>query len=96
MGDIGAALRARPDCTGKIGATGFCYGGGVSNMLAARLGADIQAVAPFYGAVPTPEEIKKDTVPAPIQESAEGPIYPWGLCLNLSEEELAKLKGQQR
>jgi len=45
-------LKARPDCSGKIAATGFCYGGGIANTLAVRLGADIAAAAPFYGAVP--------------------------------------------
>ena len=33
-------LKSRPDCTGKIAASGFCYGGGIANMLAVRLGAD--------------------------------------------------------
>ena len=50
--DIAAAalwLKGRDDCNGKIGATGFCYGGGVSNQLAVRLGADLAAAVPFYG-----------------------------------------------
>jgi len=50
--DIVAAalwLKNRDDCTGRIGATGFCYGGSVSNQLAARLGDDLAAAVPFYG-----------------------------------------------
>ena len=52
-------LKSRPDCTGKIGATGFCYGGGISNTLAVRLGADISAAAPFYGGPPSKEDAQK-------------------------------------
>ena len=50
-------LKSRPDCTGRIGATGFCFGGGVSNTLAGLLGADLAAAAPFYGGAARPEDV---------------------------------------
>ena len=43
-------LKARPDSTGKLGAVGFCFGGGIVNQLAVRMGADLAAGVPFYGA----------------------------------------------
>jgi carboxymethylenebutenolidase len=52
-------LKARPDCTGKVGATGFCYGGGIANKLAVSMGSDLSAAVPFYGAVPPTGDIAK-------------------------------------
>jgi carboxymethylenebutenolidase len=52
-------LKARSDCTGKLGVTGFCYGGSTSNALAVRLGADLAAAVPFYGAPPPDGDIPK-------------------------------------
>ncbi len=50
-------LKARPDCNGYIGATGFCFGGGMTNTLAVRLGEDLAAGAPFYGGPPDPADV---------------------------------------
>jgi carboxymethylenebutenolidase len=52
-------LKARPDCTGKLGAIGFCFGGSTVNMLAVRLGSDLAAGVPFYGAPPPAQDIPK-------------------------------------
>src|SRR3954447_12165523 len=57
-------LKSRPDCTGKIGAVGFCFGGGVVNQLAVRMGPDLAAGVPFYGAQPSPADAAK--IKAPI------------------------------
>jgi carboxymethylenebutenolidase len=56
-------LKARPDCTGKIGMVGFCFGGGVTNTMAVRLGADLAAGAPFYGGQPSAEEAARIKAP---------------------------------
>jgi carboxymethylenebutenolidase len=42
-------LKKRPDSTGKLGAVGFCFGGGMVNQLAVRLGKDLNAGVAFYG-----------------------------------------------
>ncbi|MFT5445120.1 MAG: carboxymethylenebutenolidase [Gammaproteobacteria bacterium] len=45
-------LKAHARSTGKLGATGFCWGGGATNFLAATMGADLSAAVPYYGAAP--------------------------------------------
>ena len=57
-------LKGRADCTGKIGAVGFCFGGGVVNNLAVSMGADLNAGAPYYGAQPSAADAAK--IKAPI------------------------------
>src|SRR5712671_5069799 len=52
-------LKGRPDSTGKLGVVGFCYGGGVANSLAVRMGPDLAAAVPFYGGQPPAAEVPK-------------------------------------
>jgi carboxymethylenebutenolidase len=49
--------RTRPDSTGKIGAVGFCYGGGMVNFIATRV-PELLAGVPFYGGAPPIEDVK--------------------------------------
>ena len=57
-------LKTRPDATGKLGAVGFCFGGGIVNQLAVRLGPELAAGVPFYGAQPNAADAAK--IKAPI------------------------------
>lgn len=57
-----AYLKALPEGNGKVGATGFCYGGGVTNFLATRI-PDLAAAVPFYGQQPTAEDVPKIKAP---------------------------------
>jgi carboxymethylenebutenolidase len=51
-------LKSHPECTGKVGVVGFCYGGGVANTLAVRL-PDLAAAVPFYGIQPATADVPK-------------------------------------
>ena len=59
--DLFAALdyvKTRPECNGKLGAIGFCLGGGIVNQMAVRY-PELAAATPFYGPVPKPEDAAK-------------------------------------
>ena len=51
-------LKTHPQSTGRVGVTGFCWGGGMTNQVAVH-SPDVQAAAPFYGRQPAPEEVRK-------------------------------------
>lgn len=56
-------LKTHPLSTGKLGVTGFCWGGSTVNFLAVTLGADLQAGAPFYGAAAETAGVPKIKAP---------------------------------
>jgi len=55
-------LKSRPECTGKVGVVGFCFGGTMANRLAVRL-PDLAAAVPFYGRPPSAEDAAKIKAP---------------------------------
>jgi carboxymethylenebutenolidase len=60
-------LKAHRLSTGKLGVTGFCWGGSTTNFLAAALGADMQAGVPYYGAATETASVPKIKAPLLIQ-----------------------------
>ncbi|MEO7401683.1 MAG: dienelactone hydrolase family protein, partial [Polaromonas sp.] len=61
-------LKTRGDASGKLGAVGFCYGGGIVHLLATRL-PDLDAGVAFYGNVPAPAEAAKVKAPLLVQQA---------------------------
>jgi len=55
-------LKNHPECTGKVGVVGFCFGGSISNMMAVHV-PDLGAAVPFYGGQPTAEEVPSISAP---------------------------------
>jgi carboxymethylenebutenolidase len=65
-------LASRPECNGRVGAIGFCFGGGIVNTMAVRI-PDLAAAVPFYGAQPSAEDTAKIKAPLLIHYAAMDP-----------------------
>ena len=61
-------LLSRDDCSGKVGAVGFCYGGGVVNALAVAY-PELAAGVPFYGRQPDPADVADIKAPLMVQNA---------------------------
>jgi carboxymethylenebutenolidase len=59
-------LKSHPECSGKVGVVGFCFGGWISNMMAVRL-SGLGAAVPFYGSQPADEEVIRINAPLLLQ-----------------------------
>jgi len=55
-------LKNHKDCNGKVGVVGFCFGGGISNMMATRI-PDLAAAVPYYGGQPSIADVPKINSP---------------------------------
>lgn len=64
-----AYLKSRPECSGRIGAVGFCFGGGIVNTMAVRI-PDLAAAVPFYGSQPAAADVAKIKAPLLIHYAA--------------------------
>jgi carboxymethylenebutenolidase len=63
-------LKSRPDSNGKLGVVGFCFGGGIANTLAVRMGEELKAAVPFYGSQPAAEDVAKIKAELLIHDAA--------------------------
>lgn len=84
-------LKSHQDCNGKVGVVGFCFGGGIANMMAVKI-PTLSAAVPFYGGQPTDEETARIKAPLLIhyagldQRVNEGwPAYEKALKANKKE-----------
>ena len=64
-------LKSHEDSNGRLGAVGFCWGGGTVNWLATEMGADLAAGVPFYGAAPPSEAVADIEAPLMIQSAED-------------------------
>ena len=97
-------LKSHTLASGKLGAIGFCFGGGIVNQLAVRMGAGLGAGAPFYGAPPSPEDAAKIEAPMmlhyadPTKDTGIGarfPAYEAALKANNKTYQLFVYEGAQ-
>ncbi|MBL8454300.1 MAG: dienelactone hydrolase family protein [Zoogloea sp.] len=65
-----AILKGLPQGNGRVGVTGFCYGGGISNFLATRI-PDLAAAVPFYGGQPPVEDVVKIKAPLLVHYASD-------------------------
>jgi len=66
-------VKAHENSTGKLGATGFCWGGGVTNFLAVEMGNGLSAGVPFYGAAPASDDVPRIQAPLMVQAAEDDP-----------------------
>jgi len=66
-------LKAHKLSNGRLGVTGFCWGGGTANFVAVALGQDLQAAAPFYGAAAETASVPKIKAPLLIHYAENDP-----------------------
>ena len=97
-------LTKHPQSNGKLGAIGFCFGGGITNQLAVRLGPGLSAGAPFYGAPAADADVPKISAAMSLQYAdpeldknigARIPAYEAALKANNKKYELFVYKGAQ-
>ena len=68
-----AFVKAHENSTGKLGAVGFCWGGGITNFLAVEMGDELSAGVPFYGAAPATADVPRIQAPLMVQAAEDDP-----------------------